>query len=419
MKKRITLIIALAFALALAICGSTAAFAAEDTNTIDWYFDEELWEYKVLGEAETGKTVIPAETEGYELAYEINIPESGYYLVTYSNFDFDWVGFPKEIKNGTAYEISKNQWISGKGDTELLFLLEKGKTYVAADHYYSDEDTFFEIEFMGSEIKDLTFGKNAFKDYIMTSDICYSFEDDYNYVTWEDVTVTFNSGKTVETKDCELNYNAKNDEIITGKNEISVSFLDFEKNITLTVCNASDFISKIEMTNIEDYYMVVDYYDGYAVPEIVEEEITVHFRDGSEVTTDFDYGYAVVKFPNGRRYEVYASYEVVRDNQVNLVFYAAYEEINSYECGIETTDFLENFMLLNENKVNIINNTTRSIRREYADYVWYSDTAYEFLYNFPALVENCYDYSSWGVYDLLGNDLGFIYHAVSGEHFYW
>ncbi len=419
MKKRITLIIALAFAVALAICGSTAAFAAEDTNTLYWYFGDESWKYEVLGETKTGKTVIPAETEEFELAYEIDIPESGYYLLTWSNNDFSWLGFPEEIEDGVAYNTGDFKHLSDKGNTELLYRLEKGKTYVGIDHYYSDEETSFEIEFMGSEIKDLTFGENAFNDYLMQADIYYSFEDDYDYYTYENVTVTFNSGITIKAKDCELFYNAKNDELITGKNEITVDFLGFKKNAELTICEAADLVSKIEMTNVEDYYMVVDWYDGYAVPEIGEEEITIYFTDGSKKTVDFDYGYAYVKFPNGRKYEVYASYEVVRSNQVNLVFFAAYEEINSYECGIETTDFIENFMLLNENKVSIINNTTARIRYEYADYIRYSDTAYEFLYNFPIMVESCYEYSSWGLYDLVGNDIGFMYHALTGEQYYW
>lgn len=420
MKKRITLIIAVAFALALAVCGSTAAFAAEEPEIIQWYFgDDYPWEYKLLGEADIGKTVIPAETEGYELCYEINIPESGYYLLTYCNNDFDWVGFPEENDNGALYGTANRAYVKYDYYSEVLYFLEKGKTYVGIDHYYSDEETSFEIEFAGSEITSLTFADGAFTDCILSCDIYYGYDDEYDYVAWEDTTVKFDSGKTFEIKDCEIPYNAENDEIVNGVNNITVSFLGYEKEIEMTACNADKFVSKIEMTNIEDYYMVVQYYDGYVVPEILEEEATVYFTDGTQTTIDFEYGYGTVKLPNGRKYEVYASYETPRSNQVELVFYVAYEEITSYECGIEVTDFMENFKLLHENKVYIINNVTASIRREYADYIWYSDTATEFAQNFPVLFENCYNDSLWALYDLVCNDIGFFGYVTTGEVYEW
>lgn len=428
MKKRITLILTVIFALALAVCGSTAAFAAEESETVDWFFGEfyegeyygEYWEYKLLGEAETGKTVIPAETEGFDLCYEFNVPESGYYLLSYCVDDFDWIGFPKEIdEDGSAINSLNGVWVEYDYNCEVIFYLEKGETYIGIGHYYSDEETSFEIEFLGSEIKNLTFADGAFEDYILGVDIWYSYEAEHEYIAREDVTVEFSLGKTVEIKDCELPYDTENDEIVNGVNSITVDFLGYKKQLEMTACNVDKFVSKVEMTNVEDYLSVVQYYDGYVVPEIYEEEATVYFTDGTKETIDFEYGYGTVELPNGREYEVFASYESPRSNEVELVFYVAYEEVTAYECGVETTDFLENFKLLHENKVYIIDDVTASIRRAYADYIWYSDSAAEFVQNFPVLFENCYDYSVWAAYDLICNDLGFFGYVTTGEVYYW
>lgn len=423
MKKRITLILAAVFALALAICGSTAAFAAEEeTATFDWYFGDEYygdyWEYKLLGEAEVGKTVIPAETEGYELGYEFNVPESGYYLLSFCYSDFDWVGFPEYVEDGTAYSIGDYAIVTDDYNTEVLFYLEKGKTYVGADHYYSYEDSCFEIEYIGSEIKELSFGKGAFTDYLISCDINYC-DEEYAFCTWEDLTVEFDSGKALKIKDCLLTYTAENDEILLGTNNITVSFLGFEKETVLTAWDADRFVSDVEMTNIDYYSSVVQYYDGYVVPEIYDEEVTVYFTDGTCTTVDFEYGYGVVKFPNGRRYEIYASYENLRSNEVELVFYVGYAEVASYECEIEATDSLENFKRLHESKIGIIKGTTGYIRRQYANYIYFSDTALEFAENLPDLVENCYNQSLWSVYDLICNDLAYINYVTLGEVLEW
>ena len=427
MKKRITLILTVIFALALAICGSTAAFAAEENETVEWFFGEiyedeyygEYWEYDLLGEAKVGKNTVSPETESYEICYEFDVPESGYYLVSYCCEEFGWVGFADFIKDGTAYTGNNNIWVKDGYFTEILYYLEEGKNYVAADRYYSEEEVFFEVEFAGSEVSSLTFEENAFTDYLIESDISYCGGCDHKYIAFEDTTVKFNSGKTIEIKNCPLPYDSKNDEIVNGENDITVHFLEHSENLTMTVCTVDKFVSKTEMTNIEDYCTVVEYYDGYIVPDIIEEEITVYFTDGTKSTADFEYGYAFVEFPNGREYEVYSYYDVERSGRVELVFCAAYEEIVSYDCGIEVTDFAENFKRLHNNKVYIINDITASIRREYADYIWYSDTAMEFVQNFPILFETCCNDSLWALYDLICNDIGFFGYVTTGEVYSW
>ena len=421
MKKRITLIIALAFAIALAICGSTAAFAAEENETINWYFDDELWEYQLIGEAKEGKNTIPAGTEGYELCYKFNAEKSGYYLVSFSYEDFDWIGFPDMINHNDPIDIAERIYVKEGYCTEILYYVESGANYLGADHFFSNEDTSFSIEFIGSEIKDLTFGKDAFKDYLINYDVeeNYYYDNDYEYVTYEDTTVTFNSGKTIFINNCRIFYDTNNDEINIGKNKITVNLFDFEKETDMTVCNADKFVSRVELTNMEYYLRSVEYYNGYAVPEIWCEDLTVHFTDGTSRTVNFDYGYGEVMFPNGKFYPIEYSYLINDNESVELVFYIAYENVSAHDCEIQSTDFIENFRALYDNKIYFIKSASRSIMNEYSDYMWYSDTHEEYLHNLPYMLNNCKNYTADALYQLACNNIGFIGYIATGHVYSW
>lgn len=419
MKKRITLILAAAFAIVLAVCGSTAAFAAEGNETINWYFDGEIWEYTLIGEAKTDENVIPAETEDYELCYKFNAEESGYYLVTFSYNDFGWIGFPDLIKYNSPRDIAENIYIREDSVAEILYYIDEGINYLGADRCSNNKDISFRIDFIGSEITDLTFEKNAFKDYLINYDIIDSYIDGYEFIAWEDATISFDTGKQIEAEDCALPYNTSDGNITLGKNKITVSLFDFEKETDMTVCSVSNYVSKVDMTYLEHYLYAVEYYDGYSVPEICYEDVTVYFTDGTSKTVNFDYGYASIRFPNGRHYPLEYSYNIQSVGKVELVFYVAGEKAYAYECEIRPTDFFENFRLLYDNKIYFIKRANRRISLECSDYAWYTNSHEDYLRNLPTLIENCNQYAGEALYELICNDIGFFGYVTTGEVYSW
>lgn len=415
MKKRITLILSAVFAMVIMVCGATAAFAAED-KTVNWYFGDqdeyyEYWTYAYAGEAKLGTNEISESDEEYEVYFDFEVENSGYYLITCDSDCIGWIGLTQKIENNAAYGVGSFVTVNYGRDIEVLYYLEKGATYVGVDLYCMEDEYSFEIEYVGSEITDIDFEEGTFEDLIIDWDV-YDFDEEY-YI-YCDAAVKFSSGKTIKIKDETFTYTIDNGELRKGENKITVDFLGYEKNLTMTACTMDKFIEKIEMTNIEDYCTAVEYYDGYVVPEIYDEKITVYFTDGTQKTYDFEYGEASVKLPNGRTYYAYSAFVPSR-NTVELTFFVADNAVSSYECQKVSTDFLENFKRLHENKVEIINYTTANIRYAYADYIYYSCTPADFVENFPWLIENASNESLMAISTIAFHDIGFWGYITTGE----
>lgn len=427
MKKRITLTLTAILALVVSIICASSAFAAEN---IKWYYDNEdgtsdYYEIPYGGSATLGDNEIQMPEDGYHICYKLDVENSGYYILTANASDVP-ISFPEKIIPEGPYGYNWNYtcyyYDDELGIEQYLYYLEKGSTY-----FYIGVACTLNIDYAGSEIEDIEFEKDTFSDVLIGWDIYENYcEDDYDcdydYYLYGDFTVKFASGKTFAVKDRYIDFSTVNgEEIKEGENKIIVGFLDFEKEITMTACTIDKYIDNVELSNYENYTTVTQYYYGYFYDDINDEILTVYFKDGSSQAFDVYWSGADVELPNGKEVYIYGGYNIDGDTAELIFSIRNYDYVSqsyydyvlqSYKCEIVKLNTLENFSLCNSYAKEHIKNGLVSIKDEYANYIYYSDSLELFAENLPVFLENIANTIYWVISALNGNAAAFIGYLI-------
>lgn len=421
MKKRITLTLTAILALVVSIICASSAFAAEN---IKWYYDNEdgtsdYYEIPYGGSATLGDNEIQMPEDGYHICYKLDVENSGYYILTANASDDLPIYFSEKIIPEGPYGENwdyRNNYDEELDICQYLIYFEKGSTY-----FYIGKACTLNIDYAGSEIEDIEFEKDTFSDVLIGWDFDdyywedYYWEDDcdYDYCLHNiDFTVKFASGKTFALNDTWINFSTVNgEEIKEGENKIIVGFLDFEKEITMTACTFNKYIDKVELSNYENYTTVTQYYYGYFYDDINDEILTVYFKDGSSQAFDVYWNGADVELPNGKVVYIYGDYNIDGDT-AELIFYAGDYVFQSYKCEIVKLNTLENFSLCNSYAKERIKNGFISIKDEYANYIYYSDSLDLLAENLPVFLKNIANTIYWVISALNGNAAAFIGYLI-------
>lgn len=345
MKKRNTFksILALALALLTLLTAAVPAFALEPGDEIDWrieYKNSYTTTHTYIGELKEGKNEIKADDDYYNrILGTFNAEKAGYYVMTGTN-NIEDICVPDEFVDGKPYNYAERLcstfYDEGEKEIAVVYLAE-GENYISMYSWnYEGEIGNLEIEYIGSELNDVAFDENAFSNLLLDHDLWYDEDGGICYVFEQDVKLVFADGATYTMEECSISL-ACESELKAGENNAVFSLFGIEKNIVLTCGSVSDYITAVEISNIEDYLYVKEYYIGtadYGVEFIENETLTITFIDGSKQTYELNGYYCTVTLPNGREYDMYMvadDYDGDGDAcEIKVII--AEEEFGTYEC---------------------------------------------------------------------------------------
>lgn len=354
MKKILSVILA-ALILACPLC----SFAAEAAQTLDWYFcfdDEycEPWNYNYQGEVVLGENEITYIEDKYCVYYTFNAEESGYYYVECTDEEIVWSAFPEIIKNGNAYRVAENDYISENNIEKSVYKLNAGETVFGIDFDGGCVDTVdkysITIEYLGESITELTLDDGALDNLVIDVDL---FNNDTSYIS-SDVDVVFSGGKTITFSDKYLQIDANNHNWVKGENNATLHFIGYETDVVVNACEITDIFTDVEFLNLDEYINVKTSYNDYYHEYIYGAKLVFTLADGSKIeidTADTD----IVEF-NNREHYVYAYYVRNNSDDVDIIISVDGITLETYECNASKTTLAENTGYLFEDiRINIKN----------------------------------------------------------------
>ena len=365
-SKRITAIF-LCFVMLLGV-SITSASALEIGDRI-LYGDDEVgdgWDLYFGGNVIEGLNKI-SFSEEIDHCFEFNAEKDGYYHLSYLNQNNSDVYFADNYSGDSASNRASNVEYIVKDEfsleyTNRIFYLSKGTHLIIVNYPYDISSMTIGLDYFAESITDIRFGNNNNP---------YVFED-YDNIDKEEKTVEFKTNYTIEFSNSNIVEVSDNkvfcsfsNELVPGENSVLMSVLDFEKEIKINLCKTSDFVSRLDVGNAENYLYAKQYYDRIEASDYQGETVTVYFNDGTSQSIEsysFEDSYShcddnEVEFPCGRKIPVYVYKNYDNRNGVGTGKYSLFGEIgNTYyyvkECNVERASFKENSDRLNSNLKN-------------------------------------------------------------------
>lgn len=360
-KKTLKAILAAALAVIMVI-PSFSAFAAN--NTLVWDFYDSEYTYDYAGEINVGTTEIPDNASDY-IWYSFDVQNAGFYYIHYSYEDMEaWFGIPESFEGLSATDVKDNLYYALDGEEGAIYYLEAGKTIVGFDLYLYEEDAAFETEYLGAEITevkpqyDLIYGYDVYE---------YEYMGENNVEFDADFDITFSEGKTITRYFLD---GTSESAITAGENTFKTEFYGKEYEFTSNVYYITDYIEKVELSNIEDYLCVYEYYNGIDYEYPWYETIKVTFKDGSTYTIN-GYDGDTITLPNGREVGYFFDYNEDDNGNYTFEIYVAGECFASYDCEVVSMSVEDNIDIMNQASINYL-----------------SDAAYYFGRAFEVAFEN-------------------------------
>ena len=172
MKRTLKTLLALML-VAITALGCITAYAAEESTELVWDYYGSEYIYDIAGEITTGTNILTAPEESCNFCYELNVEESGYYTIGFSDYFFDgWIGIPEETDGFTASGESDRLYFTDDDQiSEFTYKLDKGKTYICFDTYTLLENESFEVIYQGKSIESIVdvLEKRKYKKYYCTN----------------------------------------------------------------------------------------------------------------------------------------------------------------------------------------------------------------------------------------------------------
>lgn len=348
MKKFLSVILA-----ALILVCPLSGFATEAAQTIEWYFcmEEEIeycdpWIYNYMGEITIGENEVAFINEEGCSYYTFNAENAGYYYIECLDEKVGWFGFPGKIENNTAFYEEECNSISGSDiEKKTVFKLDAGETFFGIDLYgeYEEDETYkVTIDYLGEEIKDFTFNEEITDNLIKDIDV---FDGSYSGFG-TDITVEFSSGKTLFFPEEWLEIYTEDSIWKNGENNITIWFMGFGKDVTVTVYELTDFITDVEFTNYDEFKNVTTNYSDYLWNNIYGAELIFTFADGKKASIDTAVN-DVIEI-NGRELCVYTSYVFAGPEEVTIEIAVENCVLKTYDCNASKSSFAESSKALTQ-----------------------------------------------------------------------
>ncbi len=344
MKKTIKTAVAMLLAIIIA-CGSMVAFAATPADIqCNLTEEDEAITYAYAGTLTVGgdSERIRAKEDSKYVYFTFEAEEEGYYKVSSNSCSFDdgWFTIPETYENGVY--LGSKKALAGNDFTDCYFYLEKGEHIVCVNFYWLNDDVF-KVEYVGElvdvKFEKLVLGRDIWEEHDENGELCYYF--------CSSVEFEFSSGDKFVIDYAEVRvYSDK--ELEHGENEVEIEVYGLDERIaaTINVIDVTKVISKIEMTNVEDYTTIKYYYNyGMDFPSVENETLTVTYTDGTtEVIEDFD-GYVYLE-----KYGIPVMSDCYYDDYSGYTFYvfAANEKFIEAQCNVEDASVKENIDRYNE-----------------------------------------------------------------------
>lgn len=384
MKKFKSVIsVILAFVMLLGCTSVFASAAHPDKIETVWGY-----EYFYAGEVALGDSYVKSEEADKYYYYVFNAENDGYYSFDYdSSGNICWLYFFEESYSGYYNEVFDSIYGSGK----QLIYLESGDNYIGFSLYEpSDEAEKLSIEYMGSEITDISFDAGTEYPLIMDYDI-YSGS---NKISLEDFCLMFDIGKKAEFREAgEYFYCYCEEDVVIGENnfEIEVDGKLFKK--TLTVAHITDYIEKVELVSgtIDEKI----YYNG-SIEGTDTVTLKITYTDGTSVVVNSG---DEISLKNGNPY-TYNVYVWSYGDTAEVVI-AGYEFLE-ITCNSTEASFTENLGLFFSDIAYEFNYIKRIPERaeELLEQESAADTLREFG-EFVSFVNNNFFYAIGDVFELL------------------
>lgn len=282
MKKAISSIISVFLILTLVFGSAITVFAAEKESIVTSYGRE----FGYAGKLELGKTNIKVNNDEL-LYYSFTAESDGYYVITY----------PKAIEGNQVAVVWSLEKVNGEYEevdgcfTEpnfSLFRFESGVKNIGIIFAieYEAQNAEIEIQYLGSELTDISFPDGTDYPLINNIDIMHNYSE-YYALNIKKFSLVFNSGKSKEIVSSYYNYLDCTVEgsLKKSENTVVINFDDKQFTKTLTVAEATDYVKKIEL--VGDNMKVVKYYDN-RYDEDTTAQFKITYKDGSTVTAKID-----------------------------------------------------------------------------------------------------------------------------------
>ena len=306
-------------------------------------------------------------SEEIDHCFEFNAEKDGYYHLSYLNQNNSDVYFADNYSGDSASNRAANAEYIVKDEfsleyTNRIFYLSKGTHLLIVNYPDYKSSMTIGLDYFAESITDIRFSNNNNP---------YVFED-YDNIDKEEKTVEFKTNYTIEFSNSNIVEVSDNkvfcsfsNELVPGENSVLMSVLGFEKEIKINLCKTSDFVSRLDVGNAENYLYAKQYYDRIEASDYQGETVTVYFNDGTSQSIEsysFEDSYShcddnEVEFPCGRKIPVYVYKNYDDRNGVGTGKYSLFVEIgNTYyyvkECNVERASFKENSDRLNSNLKN-------------------------------------------------------------------
>lgn len=282
MKKTLRSIVSV-FLILILVFGSATAALATEKGSIETSYGRE---FRYAGKLELGKTSIKVNNDEL-LYYSFTAENDGYYIITYPEAIEDnqvagvWslekmYGEYAEV-DGCFADLNSSLFFfeSGIKNVGIIFALE-----------YEAQNAEIEIEYLGSEITDISFPDGTDYPLINNIDIMHNYSE-YYALNIKTFSLVFDSGKTKEYASSYYNYLYCTVEgsLKKGENTVVIDVEDKKFTKTITVAEATDYVEKIEL--VSDSMKVVRYYNN-RYDEDTTAQFKITYKDGSTVTAKID-----------------------------------------------------------------------------------------------------------------------------------
>ena len=350
MKKAKKLVAVLLAIATLFTIFATSASALEKGDYVEWFSNNgsDVYYYEFAGTLNEGSNVIGAEPDS-QAAYEFTAEKSGYYefyaLDCYTNV-------AEKYEKNVAYDhIGAYGCWTNDDRYVCLYYLNEGTTLVEVVTYGSEPT--IGIAYAGN-ITDVIADEGALDGLIIGENV---FEHENGRISVEPFNhyLKMDTGKDYAPDSSYWSFGLK-DELKTGENTIVYEFGTFTKELTADIHEITEFISRIELENIEPYLYAKLYYNGSLESESpcdYSEKMIITFTDGTKEEIIYscneeDFNMSVV-LPNGTECWIYA-YQYEDEGDVKFTVEVAGHLYIQEDCIIEKADFSEN---LNRFRLNI------------------------------------------------------------------
>ena len=252
---------------------------------------------KYMGDVREGVNIIELE-QGKENSFYVyfTAEKTGYYAFSFRNGEkMEHVAacaLNAELQNNG--EESRCEFLSTGGHNEdyrnckavTLCYLEEGGWYLPIYSEGTTPTADLLIEYCGKEIKDVEFLNNALNNRIIGYNMNTPYTITYGnyYQNLFDIIIVFDTGKQLKMEQANLDYTLEGEQIKVGENNATFDFPHEDVKKTVVVHEATDYVSNIEIDNLDEFLKFEMNENGFDINEPDEYNVTVTYPDGSKET---------------------------------------------------------------------------------------------------------------------------------------